>query len=220
VSCEAQDNYGHGILVLGTNPSFVNCTSDQNGYLAVGQESYSSAAHNDLRVGSSAAGLRFIGTLYSYKTTVGADSLFTTQAAYHFNAYSSSQVDLWAVEVATAYYNASPNVPLAPLMRNGATYDKQVISSGRNSFWVDSTSILRRKLGAFPTSETDGTPIQVTVTQNLTNLSSVSHVINTTGKYEGLMVYSQSANRPVFATGSAANAAWVNADGTTYANPV
>lgn len=120
VNVEAQDNYCDGILILGLKPTFIGCHSNQNGYLAVGQETRSSEVHADIRVGASASDVFFLGKVYTYKTApgVGADgtgSKWTTQWPYYFNSFTAAQVRLWDVDFDPATYNAVPNVSLTKI---------------------------------------------------------------------------------------------------------
>lgn len=112
---ESQDNYTHGIVILGGDPAFYGCASNQNGYLAVGQEGTSSRIHADILVGAAASGITFIGRVYTYKTAVGTDGFWTTEYPYFFNSFAAAQIRLWDVRFTQTTYNTAPNVVLGKL---------------------------------------------------------------------------------------------------------
>jgi hypothetical protein len=134
VLVEAQDNYCDGIQILGTSPTFIACTSNTNGYKAVGLESESSTIHADIRVGSSATKIRFVGRVYSYKTAVGTDGLWTTQWPYYFNAYSINQILEWKVLFDQAKYNSVPNIAATYLISDKLGQIGQFSSDGTTTF--------------------------------------------------------------------------------------
>jgi hypothetical protein len=135
VCVEAQDNYTDGLQILGNYPVFIGFTSNQNGYKAVGLESESSGIHADIRIGSTAVGIRMIGRCYTYKTAVGTDALWTTQWPYYFNSYAASQIVQWQVEFSTAKYNAPPNVAVEYVTRNPMLELGAFSSDGVNTFF-------------------------------------------------------------------------------------
>jgi len=57
-------------------------------------------------------------------------------------------------------------------------------------------------------------------TATTANLASAANAINTAGKATGTCVFNTNTNKPVWATGSAATATWVDATGTTAHTPV
>ena len=84
---EAQDSYTDGILILGEYPIFIGCTSNRNGYLAVGAENQSDRQSADIRIGSTAVGITYIaGSAYTYAASVGSDGFWTTEWPYYFNS--------------------------------------------------------------------------------------------------------------------------------------
>ena len=112
VNGEAQDNYCDGILILGNGGTFINCSGNTNGYLAVGNE-ISSGVNYDIRIGSTAVDCHFVGESHTYKTTVGTDGKWVTQAPYFFNSYSAAQFTTFSVDFDEAHYNDLPNVILS-----------------------------------------------------------------------------------------------------------
>lgn len=136
VNVEAQDNYTDGILILGNSPRFVGCSSNTNGYMALGDEGRSSGKHADIRVGSSANNISFSGAVYSYKTKVGTDGLWTTKWPYYFNAYNSGQILEWDVMFDQTKYNASPNYSLHQLIK-GTLGDIEIFSSNGVDTYLD-----------------------------------------------------------------------------------
>lgn len=132
---EAQDNYCDGILILGSHPMFSGCVSNTNGYLAVGSEDQSTEEHADIRIGSSAVGVHFDGSVYTYKTAVGTDGLWTTQWPYYFNAYADAQIAYWNVAFDATTYNERPNVHLAAKTIGNILHVGGFASGGTASFY-------------------------------------------------------------------------------------
>lgn len=86
-------------------------------------------------------------------------------------------------------------------------------------FWKDGFSV-RRKIGAAPTSASDGSPAQVIITSVSAGFNNVSNIINVQDKHAGKQAFDTGTNRPVWAIGSDATSLWVYADGTTAYTPV
>lgn len=81
VNCEAQDNYCDGWQIAGNDNQIINAVSDTNGYLALGSEDESSEIHAGFTI-DGAQRLFLTGRVFSYKSVVGSDGLWTTQYAY------------------------------------------------------------------------------------------------------------------------------------------
>jgi len=131
---EAQDSYTDGILILGNNPMFINVSSNRNGYLSVGSEDQSTRAHADIRIGSTASAITFIGKVYSYATGVGSDGFWTTEYPYYFNSFSLSQITNWLVEFSPAKYNSAPNLHVDKLVQGALSEFEAFSTDGSNSF--------------------------------------------------------------------------------------
>lgn len=137
VDVEAQDAYTDGILILGHHPTFIGCKSNQNGYLAPGQEGFSDESSADWRIGGSATGITVVaGRAYNYKSTTGSDGLWTTQYPYYFNSYNSSQIKYFQVSFDSSTYNESPNVEIETLT-NGRMGGLSIFSSNGSDSILD-----------------------------------------------------------------------------------
>lgn len=110
VNVESQDNYGHGIAILGINPIFLGLYSNTNGRLSPETGDQSAELYYDIVVGSSATGIIARGKVGSYQTAqVGGK--WIGQAAYWFNSFALAQVAVWDIVIDTpTRYNAKPNV--------------------------------------------------------------------------------------------------------------
>jgi hypothetical protein len=182
ICIEAQDNYTDGLLILGSYPVFIGCASNTNGYLAVGSEDQSTGAHADIRVGSTAVGIRFVGRCYSYKTAVGTDGLWTTQWPYYFNAYATMQVVQWTIEFDPAKYNAPPNTSTECLTRGKLGEISSFSSDGIATFLDISpkslTGVGNKTLRFFRNSETTGT---CAINVYVPGTANVNHSLNANG---------------------------------------
>jgi hypothetical protein len=85
VNIEAQDNYGDGIYLHNiTNSSFVNMTSNQNGYLAFGSEDQSDENSSNFRF-SNVSNIEFLGSSFTYAAAVSpTDGKWVAQWPYRF----------------------------------------------------------------------------------------------------------------------------------------
>jgi hypothetical protein len=134
VNGEAQDNYCDGIMILGNGGTFINCSGNTNGYLAVGNE-ISSGIHYDIRVGSTAIDSHFVGESHTYKLTVGTDGKWVTQAPYFFNSYSAGQFTTFSVDFDGTHYNDLPNVILSKFGGASIGQTKAITNDKSNVFY-------------------------------------------------------------------------------------
>ena len=59
------------------------------------------------------------------------------------------------------------------------------------------------------------------LTETTTNLEDVTATVNTSDrKVEGLMVFNETTNKPVWSVGASDNSVWVDATGSTAHTPV
>lgn len=108
------------------------------------------------------------------------------------------------------------NAPF-PLL-NGVSV-KNMMQVGQYWIYVTANGTVRRSVG-FPALGTEGVALYDVPVVSSANLNDITHPINTAEKYQGKQVYCTSTARFVHTNGSAANAVWLNADGTTSHTPV
>jgi hypothetical protein len=101
----------------------------------------------------------------------------------------------------------------------GGSYNTSKLRLGATRIWIDAAGTLR-SYGASVSADTDGSAYHRQISVTSPNLGSLAATINTVGKFAGKMVWNSTVGRPVWASGSAASAVWVYADGTTANTPV
>ena len=208
----------HGVLIFSGN--FYNDTygvsvnNNAAGYLVVAScQNNSSAAINFASDSGNALVDLTVYTATAGQATVAGSPNSATEVRIRATG-SGTLANEWITPA--TIQAAGLTVSSGLVWLNGQLRIPQVAASTAGYLWYDSTAAA---VEFYSGATNSAQPLQSFITATSTQLGAAAQYPNTVGKFQGLQVFCTTTNRPVWATGSAATATWVYADGTTAYTP-